>query len=67
MKRIKWKNLIVLIMLISSLLVILHDTYYLTLYSFITGKIYSFTWYGLITFILAFLIGGASYEYLKDK
>ena len=67
MKRIKWKNLLVMIALIISLIVVLHDAYYLTIYSTITGNLYSFSWYGLITFIVAIGIGGASYVYLFEK
>ena len=52
-KKIKWGNLLKLIVFVFCIGVIIHDFYMLTLYSFITGKYVGWTWFGLATFILA--------------
>lgn len=67
--KIKWKNVLLLILLLISLGVALYDTYILTINSWITSEIATWTWYGFITFILAFVtmekIGEYFYEVLK--
>lgn len=65
--KIKWINVIKLILLIISILVILHDTYMLTLASWFTGKLYSFSWFGLMTFILFCIIAGIIYNDFKEQ
>lgn len=53
--KIKWKNVLLLILLLISLGVALYDTYILTINSWITSEIATWTWYGFITFIIAFI------------
>lgn len=65
--KIKWINVIKLILLIISILVILHDMYMLTLASWFTGKLYSFSWFGLMTFILFCGIAGIIYNDFKEQ
>ena len=65
MKKINWKNVMKLIIMFISMLVILHDTYKLTIYSSITGKLVGFTWFGFITFILCIGLVIAIYEDIK--
>lgn len=67
--KIKWKNVLLLILLLISLGLVFYDTYILTINSWITSEISTWTWYGFITFILAFgtmeKIGEYFYEVLK--
>lgn len=56
MKKIKWNNIALLIIAILSTSVVLHDIYMLTISSFTTGYLATFTWFGLATFILALII-----------
>lgn len=67
--KVKWKNVLLLILLLISLGVVLHDTYILTINSWITSKTVTWTWYGFITFILSFVtmekIGEYFYEVLE--
>lgn len=56
--KIKWKNVIKSLMLLVSVSFIIHDVYLLTISSWFTGELYSFTWFGFITFILFCTITG---------
>ena len=56
--KIKWKNVIKSLILLISVSFMLHDVYLLTISSWFTGKLYSFTWFGFITFILFCTITG---------
>lgn len=54
--KIKWKNVLLLILLLISSSVVIYDTYILTINSWITSEIATWTWYGFITFIIAFIV-----------
>lgn len=63
MKRIKWKNVIKLTILIISTLYILHDVYMLTINNWFKSNNYvTWTWLGFITFILFITISTIIYE-----
>jgi hypothetical protein len=53
MKKIKWGNIFKTILFIGCLYMVLYDFYYIVIYPFITTKITTFTWIGLITCILS--------------
>ncbi len=65
--KIKWKNIALLIILLVCGAVVIHDLYMLTIYSWITGKMASWTWFGFGTFLLAFWIGGEIVEYIIEQ
>lgn len=46
--------------------IVLHDLYMLTIYSWITGKMAGWTWYGFITFILACMTISVIWDYFND-
>lgn len=46
--------------------IVLHDLYMLTIYSWITGKMVGWTWFGFLTFMLAVAIGGEIFEYIEE-
>lgn len=50
--KIKWKNVVKLIVFIFCILMIFHDLFMLTIGSWISGNLYSWTWFGFITFLL---------------
>lgn len=61
MKRIKWVNIIEILILITTTIIILHDLYR----TMIQG--YSFTWFGILTFIFAIIEGAIICEDLEQK
>lgn len=63
MKKIKWGNVFKTILFIGCLYEVLYDFYYIVIYPFITTKITTFTWLGLILCILCttYIV-----EYIKD-
>ena len=60
MKRIKWKNIMVALIFISSLTLILTDSVRIVL-----G--YSYTLFGAITGLIALIISFYTYEYLEAE
>ena len=67
MKRIKWKNMALLIILILCSSVILKDVYILTIYSSITGKLMGLSFIGIIELIACVLVGIKIIEYFDEK
>lgn len=67
MKRIKWKNMALLIILILCSSVILKDVYILTIYSSITGKLMGLSFIGIIELITCVLVGVNIIEYFDEK
>lgn len=65
--KIKWGNLLLLAILLFCSYVVLHDIYMITIHSWITSTLTSWTWYGLITFALAIAIGGQLIEYFSEE
>ena len=39
----------------------------LTIYGWITGNMYGWTWFGFLTFIIAFAVGGEIVEYFYEE
>jgi len=66
-RKIKWLNVIKLIVFIFCVYMILHDVYMLTIHSYITGNMYGWTWIGFITFILFFIVAGMIYEDFEEQ
>lgn len=60
MKRLKWKNIMVALIFISSLTLILTDSVKIVL-----G--YSYTFFGAITGLIALIISFYTYEYLEAE
>lgn len=67
MKKIKWLNVIKLMLLIFSIVMILKDLYYMTWYSWEREIISCWTWYGFITFFIYCCIAGAVIEDIVEK
>lgn len=65
--KIKWGNLGLMCILIICLIVVLHDLYVIFIQPWITGISAGWTWFGFITFILAFFTGGAIIDYFIDE
>lgn len=65
--KIKWKNVALLLVLIICASVIIHDTFMVTIYSWITGRLVGWTWFGLLTYFLAFAISGEIIEYFEEE
>ena len=64
--KIKWKNIALLLILLVCAGLVIHDVYMLTIYSWITGRMAGWTWFGFLTFLLAFAIGGEILEYIIE-
>jgi len=65
--KIKWKNVSILTVGLLALSVIIHDVFMLTIYTWLTGNSYGWTWFGLITFVLACSVLGEVIEYFDDE
>ncbi len=65
--KIKWINVIKLTLFIFCISMILHDMCMLTVYSWFTGKACSFSWFGLITFILFCIIAELIYNDFEEQ
>lgn len=61
MKEIKWKNILAIIFFALSSLVLLHDLI------IVCTTIASFTYFGVITFLLALTIFGTTLNYLDEE
>lgn len=55
-RKIKWSNILKFIVLISSLLLIIHDIFMITVYGWVTNNMASWTWFGFVTFVLAVVV-----------
>jgi len=65
--KIKWDNVALLLIMLVCGGVVIHDVFMITIYSWITSYMVGWTWYGLITFLLALFIGGEILEYFIEK
>ncbi len=65
--KIKWGNIGLLALLLLCASVVIHDLFMLTIYSWISGNMYGWTWFGFLTFILAFAVGGEIIEYFYEE
>lgn len=52
-RKIKWDNIALLIILIVSTIIILHDLYVLLIMPWINSNVLGWTWWGLLTFIIS--------------
>lgn len=67
LKKIHWLNVTKVITLLVCIGVLLHDFYRLSIEPFVTGQLTTFTWFGLITSALAFILGYAMYEDISEQ
>ncbi len=62
--KIKWLNVLLLLILLFAIGIILHDAYMVGIYSIISGQTISWTWYGFLTFIGAIFVSESIIDYL---
>lgn len=65
--KIKWNNIALLGVLLLCAYIVIHDLFMLTIYSWITGHMLGWTWFGFITFIISFAVGGEIIEYFYEE
>lgn len=65
--KIKWKNVLLLMLLLLCAYVVAHDVFMLTVYPLVTDKYVGWTWFGFATFIMAFSLGGVIVEYIDEE
>lgn len=65
--KIKWLNIVLTLIFLLCLYVVLHDLYMITIYSWINNQLVSWSWFGLIIFLLALTIGGEIFEYFIEE
>lgn len=65
--KIKWNNIALLGVLLLCAYIVIHDLFMLTIYSWITGQMLGWTWFGFITFIISFAVGGEIIEYFYEE
>ena len=61
MKRIKWKNILLILVFIVSCIVLIHD------YLIIATSLAQFTFIGVVTNLLALTLASTIGEYLYDE
>lgn len=66
-KKIKWVNVIKLLIFLFCIGVIAKDFYMLTIYSWITGKYCGYTWFGFLTAIYLLLLASAIYDDFEEQ
>lgn len=64
-RKLKWKNILLLVVLIACISLIIHDIYMNTIYTFISGRIVGWTWFGFLTYIMAFVVSDEIIKYLS--
>lgn len=64
--KMNWGRLLLVLIFIASCLYILRDMYLLTIHSWVTGQLVSWTWFGLYTFFIAFFIAGGIYIHFVE-
>lgn len=67
MRKIKWRNVALLILFIISTCIVLHDLYVIVLKPFFTTIVEGWTWYGLGTFTIALIISCSILDYFIDE
>ncbi len=67
LKKIKWLNVLELLLFFSCLALVIHDLFMITIYSWINQISIGFTWFGLGTFIGALMAIETLYEDLEEK
>lgn len=65
--KIKWWNVLKALLFIFCVGMILHDFYMLTIYSFVSNKLCSLTWFGLITLFINIIIASAIYDDFEEQ
>lgn len=66
-KKINWINVTKLVVFIFCVYMILHDLYMLAIYPFVSGKLYSWTFLGVVTFILFITVAGMIYDDFEEQ
>ena len=66
-KKIKWSNVIKLLIFLFSISVIIQKICILTFYSWSTGTVYGLTWYGLLILVLFYSIAAMIYQDFKRQ
>lgn len=64
--KIRWGNVGLMCILIICFLIVANDIYVIFIQPWITGIEAGWTWFGLITFLLAFFIGGVILDYFME-
>ena len=64
-RKINWNNLLTLVLFVLSIVAIFYDISVLTIAT-LMGKMAGWTWFGFITFCLAWFIMIWSYEELEE-
>ena len=66
-RKINWLGVIEAILFLGSLAVIIHDFYMVTVYSWIHSITVGWTWFGLGTLFIAFMVASITYEDLEER
>lgn len=66
-RKIKWENIVLSIIFVICALIVLHDLYVLLIEPIFTTMIKGWTWYGLLTFIIALIKGCIILDYFIDE
>lgn len=67
MRKIKWKNVGLTIILIICAGIVLHDLYVILIEPILTTMVRGWTWYGLLTFIIALTTSCSIIDYFNEE
>ena len=65
--KIKWNNVIKLIVMLICLVIVVRDMYMVSISQFFTGELVGWTWFGFLTFLTSFFTLGGLYNSLFNK
>ncbi len=66
-RKINWENIVLLIILTVCTIIVLHDLYVLIVMPWINSNVLGWTWWGLLTFIIALVFAMNIIEYFIDE
>lgn len=66
-RKVKWNNVIKLLIMLICLVIVVHDMYMVSISQFFTGHMVGWTWYGFLTFLTSFFTLGSLYDDLFNK
>lgn len=65
-RKINWTNIILAIIFLACAVLVIYDLFIILIQPIITSYVTGWTWWGLITFIIALVIAIFIFEYFVD-
>lgn len=66
-RKVNWLAVIEIAMFLGSLVLIIHDLFMVTVYSWFNSITVGWTWFGIGTFFIAIMVADVTYEDLEER